>query len=174
MIVIRRSYKWLRPQVSAMARPAGHRHVRVRHLGDVLHVDVFQHLVHHTRGALLFLGVVGVVELRFAVGRFLGGIRPMAGTAAHAQASGPLVHDLADLLAGQILGQDLQVGGRGKLVRWTTSRGWRRICLWGLPQSKRRKSSRQSQGDCQAGKWAQGSFQAGVLLWERICFLDGR
>ena len=63
---------------------------------------------------LLILGVEGKVELRAAVGSLLVGVGGVAVVAMHAQIAGPSVHDVADLFAGQILGQHFQIGGCGK------------------------------------------------------------
>jgi len=51
-------------------------------LCDVVAIDVLDHLEHLARGLLVFLGVIGEVEARLAVGAKVLGIDGVAGLAA--------------------------------------------------------------------------------------------
>ena len=112
-----------RIQMAAMAGAAGQRRggrlhlVHIRNLLDVVRLHVLGHGVHDPGHLLFGLGVVFKLEARAAVGPGVVGVGRVAGVAVHAQRAGPAFHDLVNLLPGQILGQHLQVGGRGIAAR---------------------------------------------------------
>jgi len=125
-------FEGLRFDMTAMAGTAGDRRAGAVHLADVLGVDLLGHLVHEASGGFLRLGVVGVVEARTSVGANVLGVGGMAGRAASAKVRLPLMHDLVNLVAREVLGQDLEIGGRGirgmdvwrgRLRRWLLSVG---------------------------------------------------
>ncbi len=112
VIMIFGRFEGLRAEMAAMAGAAGDRIARVVHLADVLGVDLLGHLVHKPSGGFLRLGVIGEVQTWASVGANVLGIGGMAGGAASAKVRFPLVHDLMNLVAGKVLGQDLEIGGR--------------------------------------------------------------
>lgn len=99
-----------RIKMTAMARPATHRHARILHLAHVVRVDVLDHFVHQPCRVLLRLRVIGEIQPRFPVGANVFGIGGMAGAALSAQRGFPLVHEVVNLLAGHGLREDLEVG----------------------------------------------------------------
>ena len=70
-------------------------------------------LEHQPRRGLFLLGVVGKVEARSSIGANVVRIGGMAGVAMRAQRGFPLVHDVVNLLAGQGLWQNFEIGRRG-------------------------------------------------------------
>src|SRR5271157_4052944 len=84
----------------------------------------------------------------------------------HAQSSLPSFHDLVDLLAGQILGQDLEVGWGGMIVLVLMLRRSRRG-LRGLGNCGDGKNGGGEQSGCGSGKgqgrWLQTGTAPGGL-----------
>ena len=109
-------YELLGGKMAAMAGAAGDGLAGVGDHADVVGVDLLGHFVHEASGLLLFLGVVGEVEHGATVGADLGFVDGVAGAAAAAELALPLLHDGVDLLAGEVFGQDLEVGGRGRAL----------------------------------------------------------
>jgi hypothetical protein len=103
-------------QVAAVAGAAGDWGAGAVDLGDVVGVDLVNHFEHEAGGLLFFLGVVGVVEDQLAVGRLFGPVDGVAGLAGGAELTFPLLHDFVDLFAGEVAGQDFEVGGGGVFV----------------------------------------------------------
>lgn len=112
VFVVRRRNELLWRQVTPMAGAASHRLTRVVNHVDILGIDLFDHLVHETRGSLFLLGVVREIQARLAVGPDVIGIGRMTGAALGAQRRLPLVHEIVDLLAGHCFRQDLEIGRR--------------------------------------------------------------
>ena len=113
--------------MAAMAGSAGDRLCRPFDLHDVVLVDALGHGVHEAGRVLLRLGVVGEVEARAAVGANVVRVCGVAGVAVDAERALPYLHDVAHLLAGQVLGQHFEVGGRGEGARSRRAppaRGW--------------------------------------------------
>jgi hypothetical protein len=160
-------------EMAAMAGAAGDGHVRVGDLGDVILVDIFGHLEHQARGGLFFLGVVSEVEAWTAVGAEIFRVSGMAGAAMHAEFTLPAFHDVVDLLAGEVFGQHLQVGGRGVVVLLRRRAACRWRGLRGLSDGGGREESRGEQGYSRSGKRQGRGFQAGVLLVGMVCWRIG-
>ncbi len=126
----------------AMAGSAAHLDARVLDFPDVVAVDVLHHFDHQARRLLLGLDIKSKVGVRVTVRR--GSriwIRRMARSAVCTQRTGPLLHDLVDLVARQVLWQYLQVGRSRKVEmmpdasllsrqwwRWHRLRGLRNCC----------------------------------------------
>ena len=117
MLFLRWRNKWLRPDMPAVARPAGHGYARVIHLADVVCVDVLDHLEHHARGRLLRLCIVGKIQARPAIGPDVVRIWGVARIAVRAQCRFPAFHDVVNLLPGQTFGQHFKIRGRWKCAR---------------------------------------------------------
>ena len=83
-------------------------------LGDEATVDLLGHPVHDARGALHRLGIISEVEARAPVRANVLCILGMTGIASNAKVVCPLLHEVVNLLTGEVFGQHLQVGGRGK------------------------------------------------------------
>jgi hypothetical protein len=161
-------------EVAAVAGAAGDRFAGVFNLADVLAVDLLGHLVHEACGGLFWLGVVGVVEARAAIGADVLGIGGVAGGAVCAEVGFPLVHELVDLLAGHGFGQDLEIGGGGRggmlMCRW----GGGRLCGGGLLGGFHRAGGEENccsdhGGGC--GKSNGCEFQGGEDLAEWAAYL---
>ena len=105
------SHKRFWPQVPAMAGAAGHGRAGAVHHGNVVAVDIFNHLVHEPRSRFLWPRIVGEVERRLAIGTDLLGVGGVAGAAMGTQRRLPGLHDLVDLIAGKSLGQHFEIGG---------------------------------------------------------------
>jgi len=154
-MLIRWDDEGLWPQVAAMAGAAGDGHIGIGNFGHVVHVDVLGHGVHQARGGLLRLGVVGIVEPWASVGADVVGVGGVAGTAMRTERALPLFHDLVNLISGQILGQDFEIGGRGMGVIVLLSGGRVTGCgrrgLRGLGNRGGGKESRGQQ--CCCGGW---------------------
>src|SRR5580692_10386919 len=114
------------------------------------------------------------------------GVGRVTSIAMHAKRAGKLLHNLVDLLTGQIFRQHLQVGGRGEvphLHRWWTTGRWR-SSLRGLGNGGHGEDSRGQQscyGNGQSHRrMLQGKITSRVdvvslmdeILTERDAFAD--
>jgi len=97
-----------------MACTAGDRQARAVDLGDVVGIDLVGHGVHDARVFLHRLGIIRKLETRTPVRANAIKIFSVAGIATNTERICPLFHDVVHLLAGEVLGEHLQVGGRGK------------------------------------------------------------
>lgn len=114
VIVIRRRNEGLGREVASMTSGATDWRASVLKLADVIRVDTVDHLDHQAGGGFFGLRVIGEVEHGASVGTLFDRVGGVAGGALSAQSGFPLVHDLVHLLAGECLGQNLEVGGRGR------------------------------------------------------------
>jgi len=150
MIVIRRRHKGRRVGLAAVAGAAGDGQAGVLDHADVVVVDVLNHFEHEARGALFRLGVIGKVEAWMAVKGGSLGIDGVAMAAFGAERLCPVMHDVVDLLAGEGLGQHLEIFGRrhgGKVVLGSGG-GW----IGGLGHG----SDREGRGEQQSRDKGQG------------------
>jgi len=117
-----------------MAGTTGDRHAGAFDLDDVVGIDLVGHGVHEARHRFHRLGIIRKLETRTPVSANGVKIFGVAGIATNTKRMCPLLHNVVDLFPGQILGQHLQVSGRGKRAgrgRWRASRATLRT-LWSL------------------------------------------
>ena len=95
----------------------------------------------------------------------------------HAQRAGPPFHDLVNLLPGQILGQHLQVGGRGIAARRPAASSWWAL-LWRLagpgPVVVMAKTAAVNKTIAAAGRDREVVFKRSFLAgWDGFYPMDG-
>lgn len=154
VIVVRRGHEGRRGSHAAMAGGAGDGHAGVGHLADVFGVDLGDHFVHESRGALFRLGVAGEVEPGMAVPGGMLRVHGVAVLTADSECLGPVVHDAVDLLDGESLGQHLEVFGR---------RHGRHV----VRRAGGRRGGRLADGKC------RGEHEGGKEGYDGFAFQDG-
>ena len=140
---------WFWTYLAAMAGAAGDRRARSFDLGDVVTVDLLDHLVHDARGTLHSLGIVCEIEARAPVRPKMIMIFGVAGIAPNTKRVCPLLHDVVNLLTGEVPGQYLQVGGHRKGAGRGRWRGFRATlrALWKLSPRTCQEEARRQQCD---------------------------
>ena len=160
VIVVRRGHEGRRVSLAAMACGAGDGHAGVGHLADVLSVDLSDHLVHESRGVLFRLGVAGEVEPGMAVPGGSFGVDRVAMLAADSESLSPVVHDVVDLLEGEVLGQHLKVFG------WGHGRH-------GMGRAGGRRGGRLADGKCRGEREGGKERNDGLVLQNGDVLVDG-
>lgn len=165
--------------MAAVAGSAGKRRVLHRHLieffrlGNVVLFHVLGHGVHDSSDLLFRFGVVIELESWTPVRPDVIWIGGMAGVAMRAERAGPSFHDVVDLVPGQILRQNLEIGwGREAARRSAWCSGWRALRCLG--NGRDRENCAGYNGNRDRGRGQGSDFQADSSRREMTCFqMDG-